>query len=601
MMSIPPHWTILWAAASVGLVGCAEAPVDPSDDLPPASDTPTTPRDEPQAPTDPRFEPMPLAAQTHRVSVALRQQRAEPGAVRQVIDDPSALADHAHDWATSDAFADMVADLWGEVLHTRSVELVMPELGGLIGTSVRDRADSVGKEPLDLIRHVVASGRPFTDIFRFDGTLLTPTGMRIWGGHDGDPSAADGPTPVRWTDGRPAAGVLATHGLWARHVSNGENHHRERAAMLARAFLCTDLGDLDVPIDPDIDLSDNAAVAQAVRTDPACVSCHQTLDPLAAHLWSVFPIPTPGAVLASYEASCNLAGFDACYPVRVWRPALDRLRPLAGLRPPSYWGSASQNLGTLAEHMATDPRFDVCAVRRLAGWMTQTSPNEVPFDQVARWQKAYVDADRDLRALAVTIALDPSFLAEHARDPQDDPLLPGPLMLRPRALSHTIAALTGYRFEVNLRDPACLLTGLNCYGRFDALDDAFLGWHVLAGGTDGARTLHPTLDPTPMTLLAQRAVAEEAAWRVVSTDLEAPADQRRLLRRLADPADPDGARPALADLHLAVLGTPVDEDGPEVDALVDLLDVARTHRSDPARAWADLIATLLRSPDLLFY
>ena len=39
----------------------------------------------------------------------------------------------------------------------------------------------------------------------------------------------------RYTDGRPAAGVLSTNGLWWRYYSTVSNLNRSRAAAISRA------------------------------------------------------------------------------------------------------------------------------------------------------------------------------------------------------------------------------------------------------------------------------------------------------------------------------------------------------------------------------
>lgn len=577
----------------VALAACTPAPTAPGDTSPDAaSDT--------DIPPGVDVTLLPVAARVHRVSVALRQTRAHPDDIAAVEADPAALTALAQSWSRSDAFADQIADLWAEVLHTRSVDLAYPELGPMAQVPARDRTLAAGEEPLRLIREVVAQGRSFSDIFRVDWTLLDRTGAALWAGHDFDP---DGPDvqQVRWIDGRPAAGVLSSPGLWARHPSNGANYHRGRAAHVADAFLCEDFASRDVPIDPSIDLADPEAVADAVRTDPACVSCHQAIDPLAAHFWPIFPQPTPAAVFVAYSTGCTMPFLDVCYPVDVWRPEFVVARPALGLRAPSYFGAESSDLRSLGDQLAADPRFARCAVRRLAGWITQTDPRDLPFDDVARWQRRFEDSGEDLREVAVAIATDPAVLGATPADASHADRLAGPLMLRPRALARTVADLTGYRLRAELKDVVCLASGFNCYGAFDALDDPFLGFHVLAGGTDGARALRPVTDPTPMLLLTQKFLAEEAAWAVVQSDLAADDADRRLLGGLADPADPDAARPVLAALHGRILAAPVAPDAPEVDALHALLVTALAANPTPARAWADVIATLLRSPDLLFY
>ena len=45
---------------------------------------------------------------------------------------------------------------------------------------------------------------------------------------------------ARYQDGRPAAGVLATNGLWWRYRSTASNANRKRANQASRILLCQD-------------------------------------------------------------------------------------------------------------------------------------------------------------------------------------------------------------------------------------------------------------------------------------------------------------------------------------------------------------------------
>lgn len=79
-----------------------------------------------EVPAPPEVVPMPVAAQVQRVSVALRRKRATPAEIASVEADPSALAALADAWSREAPFTQEVVELWGEVLHTRSIDLVMP-------------------------------------------------------------------------------------------------------------------------------------------------------------------------------------------------------------------------------------------------------------------------------------------------------------------------------------------------------------------------------------------------------------------------------------------------------------------------------------------
>jgi hypothetical protein len=50
-----------------------------------------------------------------------------------------------------------------------------------------------------------------------------------------------------------------------------------------------------------------------------------------------------------------------------------------------------------------------------------------------------------------------------------------------------------------------------------------------------------------------------------------------------------------------VLGNVVEEDGPEVEANLELWQSLYAVSDDPAEAWKGLLYALLRDPDFLFY
>jgi ATPase subunit of ABC transporter with duplicated ATPase domains len=72
--------------------------------------------------------------------------------------------------------------------------------------------------------------------------------------------------------------------MWWRYPSNGSNYHRGRANAVSRIFLCSDYLSRPVIFPRDLDLTDEELVLNAIRTNPACVNCHVSLDPLASYL-----------------------------------------------------------------------------------------------------------------------------------------------------------------------------------------------------------------------------------------------------------------------------------------------------------------------------
>jgi hypothetical protein len=89
----------------------------------------------------------------------------------------------------------------------------------------------------------------------------------------------------RYTDGRPAAGVLSTNSLWWRYGSTDSNANRKRANTASLLLLCNDYLVRPLEFDRNVNLLDEEAVNTAIETDPSCTNCHGSLDPLAGYFF----------------------------------------------------------------------------------------------------------------------------------------------------------------------------------------------------------------------------------------------------------------------------------------------------------------------------
>ena len=74
-----------------------------------------------------------------------------------------------------------------------------------------------------------------------------------------------------------------------------------------------------IQFDLDVNLLDEAAVTDALRTNPACVNCHVSLDPIASYLFGfvglLLAVPLAAAIgvltrfaVARYRASAFYTG-----------------------------------------------------------------------------------------------------------------------------------------------------------------------------------------------------------------------------------------------------------------------------------------------------
>lgn len=563
--------------------------------LDPATDT-----DDPEVsvPAYDGYIPLEPTDQLIRASMALRGMRPSIAELETIAADPSQLPALVADYAEDPAFAATVKDMWAEILLMRSTELRLPALGALAGDSLQAVQAALAEEPLRLIAHIVTEDLPFTDIVTADFTILDGVGARMWDGHDHQGSAA--PAVTRFSDGRPPAGILASNGLWIRHASSGSNANRARANLISDTMLCTDFLDLDVPITGNIDLSDEAAVADAVMTQPECVSCHQNLDPLASHLWGFVPQGNAGIILRAFDEGCVDPG--VCYPTTLYRPEYERRWARLGLREPGYFGLASSDLADLGQHIADDPRFASCMATRFYSYLTQTDLDEVPADIVTELEGRLIASGFDAKALAVDIALHPAFQAVDAEDLHVADTLPGLQLLRPEQGGRMVEALTGFRFWYDADFGGCNYgDGATCYGPLSLTDDDVFGIRSMAGGIDGARVTRPTHTPTPTRLLWAASFAAEAAGWVVPRDLGSPTTARLLTSVTATTSDEPKVRVQLADLHARILGELVATHSPEVDDSYALFEAGLESHGSPEGAWKVVLTAMFQSPRVLFY
>ena len=143
---------------------------------------------------------------------------------------------------------------------------------------------SVGEEPLRLAAWIAASGQPWTEVARSEYTLANDLLLSIWPLQEApEAGGADlsGWRPARYTDGRPAGGIVMTNGFAWRFSQ--AVHARSHAAAISDLLLCDDY--LDRPINfATASLLEHEELEEATREEPLCQSCHSSLDPVAAAL-----------------------------------------------------------------------------------------------------------------------------------------------------------------------------------------------------------------------------------------------------------------------------------------------------------------------------
>ncbi len=439
------------------------------------------------------------------------------------------------EWLVDPRFGDQVGSIYADVLLTRAdafltraVDYGLPEEAPFV--------TAVGEAPVRTVAEIADEDRSWTEAVTGDWTMATEVMAGIW--PVAYPSATTGWQRVAWTDARPAAGILATNSFYWRYTSTESNANRGRAGAISRIFLCNDYTSRAIPFDRTVDLSDAAAVADALDNNAACVSCHVSLDPLAANLfgfWYRFDEDP-------YERARYHHDREGLY------------EDYLGGVPPGYFGVPEDGLAALGRAIAADDRFPTCAVETVYRGVLQRELTVDDTDALRLHRNAFVTGGARFRDLYRSILADPAYAAAPAHQLSAD------------QLASTVEGLTGFRMT---RDD------------WDLLRNDAVGFRMLAGGLDGVDATARVTTPTPTLLLVQERLAEAASVWAVESGLIGSATrppERADVVSLARQATGQAWSDETADGLLAV-----------------------TAGMDPVDAWTTVLTGVLRDPAALVY
>jgi len=427
-------------------------------------------------------------------------------------------------------------------------------------------ARSVGDETLRILSTIVEEDLPYTELVTGDWTMANETLASIW--PLDYPEGASGWQKAKYNDSRPEAGMLSTNSMWWRYMSTTSNANRGKANAVSKILLCNDYLSKSVDFDRNVNLLDQDALNDALRTNPGCVACHHSLDPLASFLW--------GTYYRDYNSPMDLRSYHS-EREHYWES-------YSGVAP-AYYGELGHTLADLGQMIAADPRFIECAVERVYSLLNQREVAVEDADRLTAYREIFLAEDLQLRPLFRAAVLDSDYRSTEKSD--------GPRATRKMVtadmLGSQIADLTGFVFT---EDGVPMLE----------TDDG--GLRTLAGGIDGQNVTQPAREPMTTLVLVQERLAQAASSYVVEYDRDHQ-ESARLFTAITFHETPKNGdaemREQLQLLHLRLFGQRVDADGPEVEANLelweDLYDVSLTVED----AWAGVLTVLLRDPDFLFY
>lgn len=432
--------------------------------------------------------------------------------------------------------------------------------GGLEGAALsqaRNRSnDAIAREPLQLIRYVVANDRPFYEILTADYTVVNPYSARVYG--LGTDMFDDPDDPNEWREvqleGFPHAGVLTTPAYLNRYPTTPTNVNRMRAVVTLDYFFATDVMRLGArPLDPDAGAGHNPTM-----NDPSCTSCHEILDPVAGAFgnWDETGRYRPGP----------------------WHDGM--LAPgLGQIEVPQE--SDESRLSWLSIEMVSDSRFGQAVVRTLYTGLTGVDPVDEPTDAAAPDYAARIRAFQvqdflfkeiaqtfahsgyDVREAIIELVKSPYFRATNVEEIDETRAyeladVGASVLLSPLQLHRKIAQVTGYAWT----DESGSLLPL---GR---------PYHMMYGGMD-SDVVTERLDEVNgvMVNVAER-MANEVSCTTTALELTLPPEDRNLLPFVEVDSLPStdevGIRDNLVYLHERLLGETLDADDPQIDATYGL-------------------------------
>jgi hypothetical protein len=484
--------------------------------------------------------------------------------------DPSEVATIRDEYLQDPRLEGRLINLFAERFHTRLDEFEVQYYDYDLEESQEfEFEQSVGEEPLRLMAHVAMTDAPWSDIVTADYTMSNEMLASLW--PISYPEGASGWTEAQYTDGRPAAGILATNGLWWRYVTNTSNQNRSRAAAIARLLLCQDMLSRPVTFSGGAtSLADSEATAEAIRTQPACIACHSAIEPLASSMFGFWVATSYNPLeLANYHAEREQMGED-----------LLQTRP-------GYFGKEIEGLVDLGGAIAEDTRFWRCAARSAAEMLWRRDAEIGDFDTIEDLRTTFIEQGATyrplLRAVTNTDAYRAGGFSSTATD-ADQTREMTYRMLTAEQLASAVEDLTGFRWT---------------YENFDQLSNDDYGYRVLSGGVDGYAVGKAQSEPGITWALVVKRLAQAAGDNVVATELEADGDRRLFTEVTLDDRPGDDAFTAeLKQLHWRMFGRRATDERLAADeALWTEVEAA----DGAAAAWATLVSALLRDPEFVGY
>ena len=441
--------------------------------------------------------------------------------------------------------------------------------------------NSVAREPLELIKHVVREDRPMSEILTADYIMLNPFSAKSYGVEVTFNDANDY-TEFREAKlpGIPTAGILTSTMFLNRYPTTFTNRNRGRARVVYDYFLDTDILAIEGT------RPGNAVdITNAVPTvdNPECYKCHSVLDPVASIFqnWNEHGAYRP-ARLSKYGWFTDMEqrGFNG------------KTMPLQG--------NIDSSVQWLAGEIVKDPRFARAMVRIMVRGLTGKEPLLAPGEGAPAalqdaWlsersvltgiQQAFVADNMNLKTLVREVVLSPYWQAQGLTSAADSAVhteTGAKSLLGPEQLHKKLRAVTGIEWRGNLDAyhkhidsdwEARLLNGRRYFQQ-------------IYGGINSDSVIKPLTEPNGLMGAVQFRMANEMACYVVPNEFlnqKLGAEENNLLFPYVTmdtlPRNEDGStnsdgmqriRQNIRYLHALLLGEELAADDAELGYTADL-------------------------------
>jgi hypothetical protein len=502
-----------------------------------------------------------------RMSLDLRGVLPSVEDLNEVEANPAALEQIWPNYLTEPNFEERLVELFAEQWLTRVDGFNVSIEDYFLASSLQSEfVRSVGEEPMRILARVATTDRPWTDVATWDHTMANSMLEKVW---PLEREEGDGWQPARWVDGRPAAGVLSSNGLWWRYYTTPFNYNRTRAAAVSKLLLCEDYLERPVAFSSAPSILDEEGTEDAIRNVEACKSCHSTLDPIASALFGFW-------------------WFELYDPAEMEHYHPDR-EPMGELElgvKPGFVGQPLQGLQDLGQAISEDPRLVECAVEQSFIAFMRRQPTLHDFGRLQRLKSAFVAGELRYLELMTALLQEPAyrigtFSAEASSATRERENVDR--LLSPAQWERAVEDLTGFLWTED---------------DWDHLRNDGFGYRVLMGGVDGDGVDSPATSLSVSMLLVIKRLAQQAAYHVVQRDLVKDDDETLLHRDWLELSDEDDLKDAIGELHWRLVARRASQD--DLEALMSLFWSVEAE-SNAASAWQSVLTVLFRGSDFVSY